>query len=370
MSVLSSQTTPIKSKCISYDKSFTIPIVPIPPPITAVINKDDYPSNSNYEILQVTIILNNFKQPNTPPYIAAPYNIKINIGNNSSYSLDIDVNNLGTFSNILNCSPSFDSKYPNGGTNLFNVFGQNYQIPNATINRVKVNNDEYLITMISCVNITNTGFAIGALVTFITPNNVTIDEGICNDKYCFCTSSCLTTRIPLINILGQSMLNGDDVSDMTFTIFDKYTYEEKKSIVDNNKNHCQLLRLECDKLKETKFIKCCPWMVSVTRGKGSTLRDKLLDLISKNLQPNNIGINQFLGNIIKYGMTRYILSRILYGNFSIDYLLEKYYKKFIKDLGRSRFCRFIEFFENCTISPDFPESFVGYEKYFLYDKKC
>lgn len=68
-------------------------------------------------------------------------------------------------------------------------------------------------------------------------------------------------------------------------------------------------------------------------------------------------------------MTRYILSRILYGNFDINYLLEIKYKRFIKDLGRSRFCRFIEFFENCTISPDFSEIFVGYEKYFLYDKK-
>ena len=66
-------------------------------------------------------------------------------------------------------------------------------------------------------------------------------------------------------------------------------------------------------------------------------------------------------------MTRYILSRILYGKFCIDYLLEKYYKQFIKDLGRSRFCRFIEFFEDCT---DPNNNFVVYEKYFLYDKEC
>jgi len=215
-----------------------------------------------------------------------------------------------------------------------------------------------------------------AKVTFTRNNNVILSDdvlsttGVCTSKSCFCNSTCLTTRIPIINILGQSMLNGSDVSDMTFTIFDEFTYEEKKCIVDNNKNKCQLLRLECSKLKETTFIKCCPWMVSVTKGEGSTLREKLQYLISKNLQPNNIGINEFLHNMIKYGMPRYILSRILYGNFNIDYLLEKYYKKFIKDLGRSRFCRFIEFFENCTISPDFPDSFVGYEKYFLYDKNC
>lgn len=35
-------------------------------------------------------------------------------------------------------------------------------------------------------------------------------------------------------------------------------------------------------------------MVSGTRGEGNTLNDKLQYLISKNLQPNNIGINKFL----------------------------------------------------------------------------
>jgi hypothetical protein len=107
-------------------------------------------------------------------------------------------------------------------------------------------------------------------------------------------------------------------------------------------------------------------MVSVTKGKGTTLNEKLQYLISQNLQPNNMGINEFLYNIIKYGMTRYILSRLLYGCFDINYLLGKYYKKFLRDLGRSRFCRFIEFFDDCS---DPNNNFVGYEKYFLYDQE-
>ena len=350
-------TTLITSNCVNYSNISS-------PPITTTIRSTDYPiSSSNPQILPVTITL---------PTIIAPYSVDVKIGTIASYTLNVDANNVGSFSNIINCNPQFTTEKPNGGTYILGGL----PIPNATVNIVTLdsqtpknplydNGDQYKITMISGINI-NASTACAQII-FIRKNNVSIDDNVCNDKNCFCTSSCTTVRIPIINILGQSMLNGSDVSDMTFTIFDKFTYYEKKCIVDDNKNKCQLLRLECSKLKETTFIKCCPWMVSVTKGEGSTLNEKLQNLISLNLQPNNIGINEFLSNIIKYGMTRYILSRILYGKFCIDYLLEKHYKKFIKDLGRSRFCRFIEFFEDCT---DSTNNFVGYEKYFLCDKEC
>ncbi len=349
--------TSVTSSCVNYSNISTAP--------TVTINPTNYTNNpvviSNPPILPVTITLTGLQ---------APYDVSVKIGAIASYTLKIGSDNSGEAINQINCNVTF----PKGKTGTYTLSG--LPIPNATINLVTLNSqtpknplydngDQYLITMISKIDI-NAGTAC-AQITFTRKNNVAIDGNVCNDKDCFCTSSCLTTRIPIINILGQSMLNGSDVSDMTFTIWDEFTYEEKKCIVDENKNKCQLLRLECSKLKETTFIKCCPWMVSVTKGKGSTLNEKLQNLISLNLQPNNIGLNEFLENIIKYGMTRYILSRILYGKFSIDYLLEKYYKKFIKDLGRSRFCRFIEFFEDCS---DLTNNFVGYEKYFLEDKKC
>src|SRR5204862_5111438 len=93
-----------------------------------------------------------------------------------------------------------------------------------------------------------------AQIAFTRNNNVAIDGNVCNDKDCFCSESCKTTRIPIINISGNSMRNGSDVSDMTFTIWDEFTYNEKKCIVDKHQNKCQLLRLECSKLKETTFI--------------------------------------------------------------------------------------------------------------------
>jgi hypothetical protein len=331
------------------------------PPITISVNTDNYNKNLTPPILPTIINLSD---------ITAPYSIDVTIGGTiASYHLEIAGSNLkylGTVTNNHNCQVTFPSNL-NTGVNSDGI-------PNATINIVKLDppttsphkydaGDQYLITMISL----STGTPC-TQITFTRNNSRDVDDSICNSKDCFCNSSCTTTRIPLINILGQSMLDGSDVSDMTFTIFDEFTYYEKKNIVNDNQNKCQLLRLKCSDLKETKFIKCCPWMVSVTQGKGDTLNEKLQYLISKNLQPTDMGLNQFLHNMIKYGMTRYILSRILYGKFNIDYLLEKYYKRFITDLGRSRFCRFLEFFENCTISPDFPDSFVGYEKYFLYDK--
>ena len=60
-------------------------------------------------------------------------------------------------------------------------------------------------------------------------------------------------------------------------------------------------------------------------------------------------------------MVRYLLSRILYGNFNIKYVLGKYDNKFLTDLKNSRFEKFVDFFEN-------PNSEVfGYNKYFLND---
>jgi len=348
-----SKKTTATSKCVSYAPN---------PPINLTIATNDYNVETTPPILTTIITLSTI----APPFIVTVKLIDPNSVIIASYELDVDDSFSGSIKkgSNFNCNVTFPF-----GQSGFNLNG----IPNSTFNTVTLNppttsphkydaNDQYLISMISSLS------SPCAQITFTRNNATTIDDSICSSKDCFCTSSCTTTRIPLINILGQSMLSGEDISDMTFTIFDEFTYYEKKCIVDDKQNKCQLLRLKCSDLKETKFIKCCPWMVSVTQGQGSTLNEKLQYLISKNLQPTDMGLNQFLHNMIKYGMTRYILSRILYGKFNIDYLLEKYYKKFITDLGRSRFCRFLEFFENCTISTDFPVSFVGYEKYFLYDK--
>lgn len=169
--------------------------------------------------------------------------------------MDIDDKNFGTVSNEVNLRVTFPITN-NGTYSLLTPFGA-FLIPNALINLVSLdsqtptnplydNGDQYKITML---NFDTSTFLPCAQIVFTRKVGTSFDDIISSTKDCFCTTSYKTTRIPIITILGQSMKNGSDTSDMTFTIFDKFTYDEKKCIVDNNKNHCQILRLECDKLK-------------------------------------------------------------------------------------------------------------------------
>lgn len=45
-------------------------------------------------------------------------------------------------------------------------------------------------------------------------------------------------------------------------------------------------------------------------------------------------------------MAKYILSRILYGDFNVKYLLRKYNEKFLFNLKKSIFCAFKEYLES------------------------
>ena len=104
------------------------------------------------------------------------------------------------------------------------------------------------------------------------------------------------------------------------------------------------------------YEKACVKIVSVLKGTGSTALDKVSYLYNK----NNItlpGIN-FYDNIVNYSLVRYFLSKLLYGNFDIKYLLNKYYPKFIRDLTNSKYNNFVNFFTD-------PQSDVyNYNKYF------
>ena len=163
-------------------------------------------------------------------------------------------------------------------------------------------------------------------------------------------------RVPIIDIFGQTLIDGSDVGDMKFTIGDKFTYYNKCSI-----NKCSINYIDISQLKETQFQKCCPKMVSVVKGKGETLREKLLHIYTKKQDIIRLSFQQFYENVVLYGMLKYILSRILYGKFNINFLLGKFNKQFLKDLRLSRFCEFLEIFIDCK-SPLF-----GYNQFFKCD---
>ena len=99
-------------------------------------------------------------------------------------------------------------------------------------------------------------------------------------------------------------------------------------------------------------------MVSVVRGQGDTLRDKLLYIYEREQSRIGVDFNEFYQRIMLYGMAKYILSKLLFGEFNINYLLNNYDERFTKKLNCSRFCAFTELFEDCE-SPVY-----GYGRYF------
>jgi hypothetical protein len=180
---------------------------------------------------------------------------------------------------------------------------------------------------------------------------------VCHD--CQVTSTCGNTRVPIINLLAQTTIDGTDVGEADFVICDEFVYYKEEPLPPNSV--CSVNYLKVDQLKETKFLRCCPFMVQVVKGQGRTFYDKVVSIYNKFSVMIGVGFSTFYYNMILYGMIKYILARILYGNFNIHYLLGKYNKKFLHDLGNSRFCEFIEEFEDCN-SPVF-----GYNKFFKYD---
>lgn len=185
--------------------------------------------------------------------------------------------------------------------------------------------------------------------------------GLCNKNI---TQTCNTVRIPGLDIFGQSSTLTDefDMGEVIFTIRDEFKYYEEVPIA--HKDQCKVRFLKIDEIKVTRFKKC-PELVSVLSGKGDTLLAKAKYLYDYyQILESGVVFTDFYSNILYYAMAKYILSRILYGKFSINYLLGKYNDKFLKDLNGSRFCGFLTIFEDCQ------SAIYGYNKYFKSgDKK-
>ena len=175
---------------------------------------------------------------------------------------------------------------------------------------------------------------------------------------------CNNVKVPSINILGQTLIDGSDVGDMIFTIGDEFSYCKPRKSCHNISCHnkCEIIYIKSDQLKTTTFMKCCPKMVSVVKGKDCTLYEKAIFIFSKAKLESTFFI--FYDNLILYGMLKFILSRLLYGIFNINFLLRKFNEKFLEDLGNSRFCGFLVIFLDCN-SPVF-----GFNKFFKHGKSC
>lgn len=77
-----------------------------------------------------------------------------------------------------------------------------------------------------------------------------------------------------------------------------------------------------------------PNVTRVVKGKGCTLAQKVAFLQAR-------GKVVTLENLATYSTLRLALSKLVFGNFDVDYLRQSYYPQLIKRLSKSPFCRFL-----------------------------
>lgn len=171
-----------------------------------------------------------------------------------------------------------------------------------------------------------------------------------------CINDSKNIRVPIISIFGQTTIDGSDVGEIIFAVCDEYTYYKSKKL---SSNHSTIDYINPSQLKLTLYREYCPIMGAVLDGFGSTAYSKALYLHEKSKLTMNV--NTFYSNLLLYGMMKYHLSRILYGNFNVNYLLGKNTNKFLKDLKSSRFCNFVTYFLDSK-SPVYE-----YHNYFRYE---
>ena len=139
---------------------------------------------------------------------------------------------------------------------------------------------------------------------------------------------------PSILIISQTLIDFSDIGNTLFTVSNNKTSNNSKI-----------------------FEKDCPLIVSVLKGNGLTTLDKINYLYKK--YKLDITTLIFGSNIIEYSMVRYFLGKLLYDKWNINILLNKYYKKFLKDLQNSKYNNFVDYF----VDPN--NKTYGYNKYFL-----
>ena len=166
----------------------------------------------------------------------------------------------------------------------------------------------------------------------------------------------IKTIVPSIDINFQSLIDGSDIGNTVFTIVDNVQYYNHKTTPIIYNHICKITTT--DNPKTTIFNKSCPLIVNVLRGIGTNAYEKIIYLI-QNIETGQSDVYDFALLLVKYSMLKYILSRLMYGDFNVKYVLNKYNNKFLKDLSNTRFCKFVNEFTN-------PNSDIfGYDKYFL-----
>lgn len=304
----------------------------------------------------------------------------VTVGNVINFSVHISYYDEGNRKATIINNTGLSITFENGGTSVTGptgaplleiypiiiVFSSNNLFPNVK------DGDTYMITLYKsdCGGLQNTftrklGFTesvepfsptTGGSIINTSTLNPTTNPYHCTDCSCLPLNSDGTITVPNASMLIQTTINGENLGENDFIICDQFTYYKEEKL----RSKCGKYTINPNQLKQTKFIKCCSDIniVSVVRGSGSTLLAKLEHIWI--LLKLTTRFDEFYRNVAAYAMAKYNLSRILYGKFSIKYILGKYNNRFLTDLSNSRFCNLVTYFTD-------PNSTVyGYGKYFKF----
>lgn len=309
-----------------------------------------------------------------------------------SYKIKVTVVNGLAIGVVDSKSAGLNLTFPDGQ----NGFQTGTTKPNAFINQIVLGSDTYLINLVSNCTGFDSSVAIKLisqlqLSVYFNTDSLKVDNEIStialcpcncltscttckNYKLCECKyrtyshssschnagvdSTCSSVKIPTLQILAQTTINGGDIGEVDFLIRDTIDYT-RENIRDNT---CQARFVKPNQVISSCFQECCPFIVSVLKGEGCTAYQKVMNLYVT-LSIVDITFNQFYKRIMAYAMLKFILFRLLTGKFKICYLLDKYNKRFLEQLSTSRFCNATQFFLDCE------SEIYGYNKYFLVDCK-
>lgn len=306
------------------------------------------------------------------------YSISVGpVGSALTYTLTIDSSGNGTLTGVagasvnfltnsvgyqfITCGSNTSVAVPFAASTTFTLGAMN---PFPTLPATSYSpGDRYVINVASCCN----GAGINNLqATFVRQDGGSIQPPMfgttgpvaCTDCACFLQDNCGNIKVPIVSVTGQTNVDGSDVGDMLFTICDEFSYYKEEKLCHDNR--CGIFYIKPEQVKQTIFRECCPKMVTVLKGVGLTLREKAQSIYLEMSASIGVPFDTFYFNIFFYGMVKYILSRLLYGTFNINFLLGKYNDKFLNDLGMSRFCIYLEFFNDCN------SEVFGYNQYFKF----
>lgn len=157
------------------------------------------------------------------------------------------------------------------------------------------------------------------------------------------------TLDPLIYISSLTSGQGQNYGESLYTVYDIKPYSGTITC------ESQVVNINNSKYYRSQFSEF-PQINCLLVGKGCTLYQKFQSIIT--CYGFTITVDQFAAKMALYALSKYILARLLYGKFSLQYLTRSFNDEFMADLHNSRFRKF----EIIFVDPAF--GLVGFDRFF------